>query len=119
MLKLSAVLPYSAALLLVGSRSSLPPQVSYQELESAVVREIKMRAKDAYGRGQFRLAAIGYRKCYELAMSTGARAAGLVCLNNTAGSELAAFDYLGALGSYLKARQLARELGNRPVEAVV
>ncbi len=119
MLRLSVVLPYSAALLLVGSRSSPPPQAPDQELKSAAVREVKIRARDAYQRGEFRLAATEYRKGYELAMSMGARDAGLVCLNNTAGSELAAFDYTGALESFLNARRLAQELGNREVEAVI
>jgi CHAT domain-containing protein len=119
MLKLCSLLPYSAALLLVGSRSSPQPHDSPRELEGAEVHELNSRALACYRKGEFRAAANTYRSAYRSASRDGARRSALVALNNAAGSSLAAYDYNAALNSFLIARELAEGQGDRSMQAVI
>jgi len=118
MLKLCLWLSFAIALLLVGSRSSQRRQLPAQELESAV-RELKKRAAEERGRGEFHAAAEIYRHAYDRALAGGSPAVALGCLNNAASAQLAGYEYAAALQSFLRARQLAQRLNNRPMQAVV
>jgi CHAT domain-containing protein len=118
MLKLCVLLSLVAAILLVGSRPSQPCHIPAKEVDVVAIRNSKYAA-EAYARGEFKLAAARFYQGYESALSRGARDAGLTCLNNAAGSELAAADYRAALQTFLSARRLAEQLGNRPVQAVI
>jgi CHAT domain-containing protein len=118
MVKLCLLLSVVTAILLVGSRPSQPRHLPAKEVDVVAIRNSKY-AHDAYARGEFKLAAARYRQGYESALSRGARDSGLSCLNNAAGAELAAADYRAALQTFLSARRLAEQLGNRPVQAVI
>ena len=118
MVKLCPLLPFVAALSLVGSRSSPPRHVPAKEVDVTAIRDFK-RASDAYARGEFRLAAELYHKGHRSAIARGAPDSGLACLSNAAGAEFAAYQYPAALESFIAARRLAEQLGNKSMEGVI